>query len=690
MRQDPSTSEHRYSSRLANLGRLSLVALALCGVSWWVIALVAGPDALVPSAWAGQSQPSKLEDPPYLGLEHNFNDGLQRPANAPNSLWIDRKSRKLDDRRGELTLSIENRSPSMGNVVVYLVRRPMQVAVGQQVKLSATASLVASDKSTEIGLGFHGYAEQGQYLGQVDAPQAMMVNGLEGPQALEIVHMRHQTALPEGQRQDFGMLAPRLAIYNIAPGAKVDIKALWTTASLETVKTDQAPTITPWPASLSASPGRTWRFDVLGTGSGTGSKAAKGAYTATIELRQGAKTAFQTTRLSKAWERAGAVREPWRVALPDDLPLGRYEAWLTLRQKQGSVVSRSLGFVQAERQRGMWIGQTFHRYPGSSESSIGPLTLSHQFVRSLAGHGFDPNEWWLGVDRYRWKEFDRWARFHSPNGERKLLMVFSGSPTWASAVPDQPSSMMLPGYAAPPRKTLYPAYGRMVRATIERFKGRVMGVECWNEPDLAGFFTGSNTELADLCQLVRDNTKAVDPSIPVICPQTSTARALALVMAARTSDGQALHQQCDMIGSHVYGALGDDAQGNAYDAFAMADVVREIQSIMAAHGVQKPVAITEYGPATCGTRPTETHPLPFVRMSNAAAGEALYQSLATMHANGVELVALYSYDEENADPACRPGGSRGRMLDIDASGRQLPNRPVIDRFNQAVHEFGKR
>lgn len=685
MRHAPTPVEPPASKRLARMGFVSLLALMLCGVSWWVVALVAGPDALVPSAWAGPAQPPKLEDPPYIGLEHNFNDGQQRALNTTQSLWIDHKSRKLDDRRGELTLRIENRSPVMGNVVVYLVRRPLAIEAGQWVQLSATATLIASDKQAEVGLGFHAYGDQGRYVGQVGSPQATMVNGVEGPQSLEIVHSRPRAGDSTGPRQDIGMLSPRLAIYNIAPGAKLDIQATWTAAAADAIRADQALSIAPWPAPLSAVPGRIWRFDTMGTGSGSG-----GEFTSSIELRQGALVAFRSSQITQAWGRSGAVREPWRLALPEGLPVGPHEAWLTVRQGQGVATTRSLGLVHVAHHRGMWIGQTFHRYPGSSESSIGPLALGHQFVRSFAGHGWDPNIWWPGVDRYQWKEVDRWARFHSPRGERRLLIVFSGTPTWASAAPDQPSAMKLPGYAAPPRKALYPAYGRMVRATIERLKGRVMGVECWNEPDLAEFFTGSTTELADLCQLVHDNTKAVDPSIPVICPQTTSARALSLVMSARTSDGQALHAQCDMIGNHVYGALGDDARGNAYDAFALADVVREIQSLMSKHGVQKPVAITEYGPAACGTRPTDAHPVPFVRMSNAAAGEALYQSLASLHASGVALVAMYSYDEGNADPNCRPGGSRSRMLDVDALGQQRPNKPVIDRFNQAVREFGVR
>jgi hypothetical protein len=338
----------------------------------------------------------------------------------------------------------------------------------------------------------------------------------------------------------------------------------------------------------------------------------------------------------------------------------------------------------------MSTGMNFHRYPGSAEQAIGPLALNHQVARRISGDGWNPNVWWRGIDSYGWKGIDAWARFHAPKGEKRLLITFSGTPTWASAAPHQGSSMQLPGYAAPPRKELYPAYGRMVRATVERLQGQVLAVECWNEPDLGEFFTGTSTDMADLCGLVRDNAKSVDPSIAVICPQTTSVRNLALVMGAKTSDGRALPDLCDHLGIHIYGALGDDADGLPYDAYSVARVVRDIQTILARHGIHKPVAITEYGLITCEPHPTAAHPVPFARMSNEEAGEALYQSLATLQANGVALVALYSYDEGNNEPGCRPGGSRVRMMEMHGEGRQRPNPSLVGRFNQAVRDFGAR
>ena len=663
---------------------LGLLTFGLYFASRPLLFSVDRADALVSSALASPTSKGDLEDPPYVGLEHHFSDGKHRAVNKPGGMWIEHQTRKQSRQSSELHLVVENRSPVVGHVVAYLTRRALNIAPGEQVHMAGMATLAASDKLAEVSLGFHAYGSQGQYVGELANPESMLVNGIVEAQPLTISHARiNQGGLKSG-RNDIEMLSPRFAVYNISPGAKLTLKANWSAASIAPFEFAFGPTIKRWPAPLTIEPGGLWRFDVLGTGRSEGSNLLM----STIELRNGTRVAFRSARPAKVWNQDGAVRDPWRLRLPQELEVGRYEAWLELRHGTRLVASGLLGNLQVTNRRGMWIGQAYHRYPGISESTIGPLTLNHQFVRSLASDAWNPNDWWLGVDQYRWGDVDKWARYHAPNGGQRLLIVFSGTPTWASSQPTQHSSMELPGYAAPPRKSLYPAYARMVKATLERLKGRVMGVECWNEPDLAGFFTGTSTELADLCQIVHDAARAIDKSIPVICPQTASVRTLSLVMSAKTSDGRALHEFCDLIGSHIYGALGDDAQGLAYDDVYVADLIRNIQSILTTHKLQKDVAITEYGLSNCKTSPTAAYPVSFMRMNDNVAGEALYQSLSTLSASGVGLVALYSYDEFDTDHVCRPGGSRVRMLYRDRLGRQRPNDTVIQRYNQAVREFG--
>lgn len=342
-------------------------------------------------------------------------------------------------------------------------------------------------------------------------------------------------------------------------------------------------------------------------------------------------------------------------------------------------------------QAGMLVGNSFHRYPGVSERLFGPIRMRYQFARSLAADGMSGMEWWRGEDDYRWQDVDAWGAFHARDG-RQLLVVFSGSPQWASAAPDQPSAMELPGYAAPPARRYWPAYGRMVRETVKRLRGKLAAVECWNEPNLVGSFTGTQTELADLCKLVADNTRAIDPKVPVVCPQPESPLGLGFVYGARTSQDEPIHQFCDYVGTHLYGPLARDAQGQPYSSQSIDDAMEMLRRMGTRFGVpaDKLLAITEYGIAGCNTRGSRAHPLPFGRMPSREAGDALYQSIAALHAHGVSMLALYSYDHGDSSPQCRPGGSFIRSMKLDAEGRQQPDEEVIDRVNQAVKDFGRR
>jgi len=671
--------------------RLSLpflagLATALLALSLWLISEIGGSDAWLPSAWGGTGpRGTTLESPPYVGLEVHYKDEKPRATNGPDALWVQQATTKVDDHTGQLVLHLENRSTTISHVVIYLTHRPMVLAPGEKITFAGSGELKVTDKQTEVGIGFHAMDDQGRYVTEITSNQSMMVSGLDGSQPLHSSHERPGSAA--GKLSSITMLAPRLAVYNVAPGAKTDLTLRWSAPSITPPASSSTLNIEPWPGAYSARPNGIWRLDVFGGGN----PSLPTDLREVIALYQNGALVFKSTpRSTQGWRTSGIVRSPWRVQLPPSLLPGTYDSKLLLSKDGQTVATHALGVLQISPKAGMWTGMNFHRYPGSAEQAIGPLELNHQVARSFSGDGWNPNVWWRGIDSYGWKGIDAWARFHAPKGEKRLLITFSGTPTWASAAPQQGSGMQLPGYAAPPRKELFPAYGRMVRATIERLQGRVLAVECWNEPDLGEFFTGTSTDMADLCGLVRDNAKSVDPSIAVICPQTTSVRNLALVMAAKTSDGRALPDLCDQLGIHIYGALGDDADGLPYDTYSVARVVRDVQTMMARHGIQKPMAITEYGLVTCEPQPTPAHPVPFARMSNAEAGEALYQSLATLQANGVALVALYSYDEGNNEPGCRPGGSRVRMMEMAGENRQQPNSSLVRRFNQAVRDFGAR
>lgn len=662
------------------------MTLGLACLSWWTLNHFAGPDSFWPTARA--SAAASLERPPYIGVEIHHGDGQVRSADSPRSVRVTHQTRLISPDTGQIDATITNQSDTSGDVVLYLRRSNLNIAPGERVVQRAWAQVSVTDKRSELSVGFHAMDEQGRYLTQIAPMSAKAVSGLDGEQPLEATYERPLRATSSSGV--IAMLLPRIAIFNVAAGASVKLSVRWQQAHTEKAPQVSVGQVSAWPQpNRSARPGETWRLDVMGTGLSDASPQL----TSTLSLRKGAEVVFKASRpATPSWRAPVVVRDPWRVTLPQNLPEGDYTAHFELSDpsstKQRPAVA--LGQVQISRHNGMLIGQAFHRYPGISERTIGPIEGNHQFVRSLASEFMHLTQWWVGEDRYDWRGLDRWADFHASTGQRRLLVVFSGSPTWASSAPGQESAMGMPGNAAPPLKKLWPAYGRMVKATVSRLKGRLTAVECWNEPDLGEFYTGTSTELADLCAIVHDNSKAVDASVPVICPQPTTPHALSLIYSAKTSSGRPLHELCDMVGSHLYDHPGHDQAGRAYDRRTIADAVEEMRRASKRFGVNKPLAITEYGLSSCQAIPTDDHPTPFFRMRPEAAGEALYQSLASMHAEGIKLVSLYSYDEGITDPTCRPGGSRLRLMEASESGRQKPSRPVIMRIDQAIKDFGLR
>ena len=384
-----------------------------------------------------------------------------------------------------------------------------------------------------------------------------------------------------------------------------------------------------------------------------------------------------------AW---GPAIDPWQFRMPADVPQGRYSLRYGLVSVDADghegdarplvagdgVTSHSgnsyeIGHLTVTRSAGVSVGQHFHRIPGSSEN--GPVLVPYHFVRSLNNDRVGAVQWWTGektlceartpgrcagTSDEDWRAFDIWAEYHAAAGEKRILLTFSGSPTWASARPKEASPYCdACGFTAEPALRYMPAYRQMVADTVARYQDRLMGVECWNEPyfDDAGrprpssYFTGSPTALADVCKAIYLATRSVDAAIPVFCPQAPSPEGMANVLLARTSQGEPIHQFCDVIGAHAYNAVGADKFGRDYGSVRIADAVRVMRETADRLKLNKPLAITEWGidktfsliAPRSGT---------FAAMTPKERGEMVYQTLATLQELGVGWIGLYSYDSD--------------------------------------------
>ena len=674
------------------------VLLLLSGWLWWALSSATLMPTLARAAQVQRQTVPMSGSPPFVMPELFFNDRAVRGLNQPGSVQLTYTHRRVGD-EAELRLTVRNNAPSVANLNMYLYSAQVPIQPLKRHRLAAVVTQArASDLRTQMAVGFHVFSLEHGYVGEWVGESGQVAWQLEAAQSVSTDYLASSDGKFNGRAAN--SLAPRVSVINVEPGAQVEATIRWHPVQIFDDRADAGTIDAASAPVVLVGPDRRLRVRVAGVGLLNEDGAAVSQQA--LVLRDASGKEWALSRPAGAWLEPLQQATSWEWVLPADVPWGEHALWFGLRgddPQRWHPLRAGLGAsidgagrvrvatVRVGAQRNpMLVGMSFHRYPGQSEYMLGPIGMGYDFARSLAVHGLHVMQWWTGVDAYDWNKLDAWANYHARDG-RGLVMVFTGSPTWASQRPDEDSVMRVPGNAAPPKSAYMAAYARMVEATARRLKGRLKAIECWNEPDLRGSYSGNATELADLCKIVATQSRSVDPSVPVICPQPASPAGMPWVLGARTSSGEAITDHCDFVGAHVYGALGDDPQGRPYSGKSVAEQVRMMHAYMRALSVDKRLAVTEYGVAQCAEAPMSGHP-PFTTMSSDAAGEALYQSIRAFREGGVTLLGLYSYDHEDNDRRCRPGGSFIRSTTADGMGRQSLDVKVLDRLNQARKDFG--
>ncbi len=98
----------------------------------------------------------------------------------------------------------------------------------------------------------------------------------------------------------------------------------------------------------------------------------------------------------------------------------------------------------------------------------------------------------------------------------ETLLVLAMTPTWASSRPREKGCCMPLGSSAESKNI--GLWERYVRTVAERYKGRVLYYELWNEPNIWKNFTGSVGALVELSATAYRVLKEVDPNIVVVSP----------------------------------------------------------------------------------------------------------------------------------------------------------------------------
>jgi hypothetical protein len=115
--------------------------------------------------------------------------------------------------------------------------------------------------------------------------------------------------------------------------------------------------------------------------------------------------------------------------------------------------------------------------------------------------------------RYNWVGLDRALQTAEAAGVDDILMILGPTPTW-NAKTTSGVHYPLPGAASVPRDL--DAWDRFVRATVDRYAGKIDAYQIWNEASLKMFWRGSGETLADLTKRAYDIIKERDPEALVV------------------------------------------------------------------------------------------------------------------------------------------------------------------------------
>ena len=118
---------------------------------------------------------------------------------------------------------------------------------------------------------------------------------------------------------------------------------------------------------------------------------------------------------------------------------------------------------------------------------------------------------------FDWTNLDKVVADANTNGVTDILMVLSGTPTWAT---NQRNPISLPAPNASGVPANMADWDDWVRAVATRYKGKITNYQPWNEANLKTFYTGTPAQMADLTKRAHDIIKSIDPSATIVAPST--------------------------------------------------------------------------------------------------------------------------------------------------------------------------
>lgn len=210
------------------------------------------------------------------------------------------------------------------------------------------------------------------------------------------------------------------------------------------------------------------------------------------------------------------------------------------------------------------FGVSYGRYPGVTPSATIP---EYDVFRIHDYSGGTASKWtWHWVESVQgvmnWAALDLCINKNFADG-KKISITLWGTPTWASARPAEIGAYGVgyPGASAEP--TNLANFSAWCTALATRYAGKITYYEISNEPNLVGFFSGTQTILSQMTRLANQAIKAVDPAAkilsgPITGLATGGSGGAYFLSMMQASDGAAgtMKDWVDGVACHMYPTAG--------------------------------------------------------------------------------------------------------------------------------------
>ncbi|HEX7188868.1 MAG TPA: glycosyl hydrolase, partial [Actinomycetes bacterium] len=213
-----------------------------------------------------------------------------------------------------------------------------------------------------------------------------------------------------------------------------------------------------------------------------------------------------------------------------------------------------------------------------------------------------------------------------------VLIVLGQTPKFHAVRPGA-ASLYGPGASSAPRITPWKRY---VRKVAERYRGRGVDYQVWNEANVSGFWSGSHAKMAELTKVTSKVLASADPKASLVAPAMATRlsgqRAWLRTFYSQRTGGARVGRWVDIVSLNLYPLSQDGPETSMTLLSASRTMLRSL-------GVTKPIWNTEinYGLQTGGGGVARD-------ISRKREASLVARTYTLNAANGVKRVFWYAWD----------------------------------------------